>query len=97
MADAGIDRDQGSSSTYYWNVDIPGLTEVQAGSLVTSLPGLPGSTIDPRQWFTVHMDRETAKVLRLALLGLGRDGIGVGLRESVDDWLISTGFEVDDE
>jgi hypothetical protein len=97
MADASAGRDQRFSWKFYWNVDIPGLTEEQAESLVACCPELPGTVVDPRQWFTVHMDRETAEVLRSALLSLGPDSIGVGLRESVEDWLDATDPEAHEE
>jgi hypothetical protein len=92
-ASASTERDQG----FYWSVDIPGLTEEQAASLVDCCPELPGTVVDPRHWFTVHMDRETAQVLRSALLSLGSDSIGVGLREGVEDWLELTAPEVYEE
>jgi hypothetical protein len=97
MADASARRDQGFSWKYYWSVDIPGLTEGQAQSLLDCCPDLSGTAVDPRQWFTVHMDRETAEVLRTALLDLERNSIGVGLREIVEDWLDSTVPEVHEE
>lgn len=88
MADYSPGRDQ-NAWKFYWHVDIPGLTEERAESLVARYPGMHGTVVDPKQWFTAHMDRETAEVLRNALLTLGSDGIGVGLREIVDEWLVS--------
>ncbi len=94
MEDASTGRDQEFYRKYYWSVDVPGLTQERAESLVAYCPELPGTVIDPGLWFTVHMDRDTAEVLRTALLSLGPDSIGVGLRESVDDWLDSIGPKV---
>ncbi|WP_433529540.1 hypothetical protein ACQPYA_25145 [Micromonospora sp. CA-263727] len=90
MTGAGDGGDEDRSGKLYWSVDIPGLTQEQAEALASRFPGLPGTAVDPRQWFTVHIDRETVEVLKRALESVEVDSVGTGLREIAEDWLDST-------
>jgi len=46
------------------------------------------SALDPRDWLTLHLDRESAKTLHAALTGAHEpDGTSQGLVEAIHEWL----------
>lgn len=74
----------------YWAVDWPGLTEAQADRLVEIAAaelGIGGITVDPRYFFTSHIDDETARALASALESQGTPVNAEGLLEVLQDWL----------
>ena len=85
---------QPSFGTSYWALDVPGLTHDQAirlASLVAdSQVGLPASLVDPSQFLTLHLDRESVQVLRAALGAINTNEVGIGLMEIIDDWLLDS-------
>jgi hypothetical protein len=75
---------------FYWNVDVPGLTREQAESLVAtsqSRYGVQGTVLDPRDWFTLHIDLHTAEAVRAALQDSAANDASAGFREILEDWL----------
>jgi hypothetical protein len=78
-----LDRD------YYWSVDIPGLTAEPAAMLADRAiaDGYSASTVDPRDFLTLHMDHGTVEILRDALTAIpGRAG-SQALLDLLSDWL----------
>lgn len=82
----------------YWSVDLPGLTEAGAERLIAPAEGdglsLGGSSGDPRQWFTVHVDVHTVRSVLRALQTLEPDALSTadavvveGITEDLQDWL----------
>ncbi|MFI1399557.1 hypothetical protein [Streptomyces sp. NPDC020681] len=80
---------------FYWSIEIPGLTQGQANELLSivrdSAMGLEPILVNPEKFLTLHIDRATAKALRVGLLSVEPNPIVDGVRESVDDWLTSAG------
>ena len=78
----------------YWAIDIPGLTEPQAALLAAHIAdgpmGLSASLVDPAQFLTLHLNRESVEAISSALACIGTNDIVLGLREILDDWLVST-------
>lgn len=56
---------------YYWSLDFPGMTRSQANELLnrekSRFGGVNGSPVDPGNFLTLHMDRETVEGLLFAL------------------------------
>jgi hypothetical protein len=79
---------------FYWSIDVPGMTEEQARRLAsiirTSGLDLEPLLVNPANFLTFHIDRESAETLRSGLLGIRSNSIGDGLRESIEEWLAST-------
>jgi hypothetical protein len=85
--------DQGQT----WALDVPGLTRAQADELVSFIKdgGISAfaSAVDPADFLTLHLDRETAASLLGAISRGGHadplsDSVNLaGLSEVVSDWL----------
>ncbi|MCU1526948.1 MAG: hypothetical protein JWP75_711 [Frondihabitans sp.] len=75
----------------YWSIDIPGLTEREARSVVEHLPTLgiegEGIMVDPRFFVTVHLDRDSAQAILEALRMAQGDPNLVGDTRSTMDGL----------
>jgi hypothetical protein len=78
----------------YWSLDVPGLTEAEARQIVewvkVSGAGWFGkeSPLDPRDWLTLHLDRESAQTLHAALTDPREpNSSGRGLTEAIGKWL----------
>ncbi|HEY2742886.1 MAG TPA: hypothetical protein VGI69_11985 [Gaiellaceae bacterium] len=83
-----------ASEGHYWSLDVPGLTGAEARQIVewveANSAGWFGkaSPLDPREWLTLHLDRESAKTLHVALTGIDEpNGSGQGLTEAIREWL----------
>ncbi|MBI1379015.1 MAG: hypothetical protein GC157_16270 [Frankiales bacterium] len=85
--------DQGEA----WTLDVPGLTRAQADELVSFIQdsGMSdfATAVDPANFLTLHLDRETAASLRRAISRAGNtdrspDSVDLaGLSEVLSDWL----------
>jgi hypothetical protein len=78
----------------YWAIDLPGLTQVQAEELLgmAEKAGMSfgGTTVDPSQFLTFHIDRATVESLYNALSSIAEDEQGLalsGVREGLKEWL----------
>ncbi|WP_203338305.1 hypothetical protein [Nocardioides limicola] len=78
----------------YWSIDIPGLSEKQAGMLLeyaSAQFGLRGSAVDPSIWLTRHLDVGTveAVVRRLSSeeLDSEEESTVQGVRDDYSEWL----------
>jgi hypothetical protein len=84
------------SGSGYWSMDIPGLTRSQALEMSSILrdrwEGLNPNPVDPATFLTLHMDRESADVIRTALSKVSGESrlIADGLRELIEEWLVAT-------
>jgi hypothetical protein len=78
-------------SEYYWSVDIVGMTEEQARLVSSSIQGvgveLPTLLMNPRNFLTLHLDRESVRILASGLANLPGSAARNGLKESLDSWL----------
>jgi hypothetical protein len=77
------------SRDHYWSVDIPGLTADSAALLAEAAiaDGYPASTVDTRDFLTMHMDRGTVEILRDALTARPSGPGTQGLLELLSDRL----------
>ena len=78
--------------TYYWCVDLPGLTRAEARAVVRfardNTKTLGPSVVDPRSWFTAHLDRDTVLGLVEALRrAQSLDHVPSRMLEHFEDWL----------
>jgi hypothetical protein len=80
----------------YWSLDIPGLTESQADSLIAHAKAQgfghpewesPGSVVDPSHALTVHMDAATVRMLARAIEAAGPDVDTGSMSELFEEWL----------
>lgn len=76
----------------FWTVSTTEMTQEQAQTAVSLIerecPGVLANPVDPAGWFSLHLDRWTAELLRDALVSLARAGGDPGgLLEDVEDWL----------
>ena len=97
-------------SNYYWGIDLPGLTETQATSLLAAARqetwGGLGYLVDPSTSLTLHLDRGSVEILLSALrsaTGGGFPGVDkdldAGVRsliEIFEDWTEFTTADVTD-
>jgi hypothetical protein len=78
-------------SDFYWSLDVPGLTEAQAQMLLKHVRdleiGIGPSTVDPRQFFLMHLDRTSIEQLCELLNGKEENPILFGLKGIMQDWL----------
>lgn len=89
---------------HYWSVDLPGLDRAQAEELLgmAERAGISffgrsflGTTVDPEQFLTLHLDRPTVETLVRALKAVPSDRsspeeadqIAAGIREGLQEWL----------
>ena len=85
MPDAADDR--------YWSVDIPGLTEGEAKQLVEWVKAQQlgwfgsASAVDPGTFLTLHLDRDSARILHDGLMSNPETATEHGLAEAIGDWL----------
>jgi hypothetical protein len=82
----------------YWSIDVTGLDEQGAAQLLETVSSLglgafqSGSAIDPRIWYNRHFDRDTVKMLVIALqtsTDVGKED-RANLLEDMVEWLSST-------
>jgi hypothetical protein len=84
----------------YWSVDIPGLREEEARQLLQWASANRagwfgnGTAVDPREWLTLNLDRESVQMLLDALRAAPNLAPGAdAMAEDFADWLASTSQE----
>lgn len=85
------DDEKAEADFPYWSIDMPGLDERRAvelaGLVRRSVDGIVPTLVDPKLWLTLHLDRETAEVIREALASATPTAVTSSLVESFDEWL----------
>ncbi|MFD0558457.1 hypothetical protein ACFQ3B_15605 [Stackebrandtia endophytica] len=97
-------NENADSNEHFWSIDFPGLTAQGAQKIADTVNsgmfGVDALPVDPHEWFSLHVDAATAKVLLSgvkALLestdvdanGVDRDGVSLmGIIESIEDWIL---------
>lgn len=89
-----MSSDHAEERAFYWSLDIPGLTEERALQVASIIRGsglsLEPLPVNPANFLTLHIDRESAETLMLGLAGIRPNAVSDGLRESIEDWLTWT-------
>lgn len=83
--------DHGSDQPFYWSLDIPSMTAGQALQAISAIKekglGLEPLLVDPANFLTLHLDRESVQAMVDGLAGVRSDPVNDGLRESLEEWL----------
>lgn len=90
--DASQHDARSSDSADYWTVATTAMrreeAEAAAELITATYPGVLASSINPRYFMSLHMDRWTVQALRDAVALFEASGGDVGsMREQFDEWL----------
>ncbi|MBB6570716.1 hypothetical protein HPO96_26780 [Kribbella sandramycini] len=85
-----MDRDRVTQAGFYWSLDLPGLTELEARevqSVVNEvLPDRQAILVDPLHFLSLSLDKMSVESLRDSLSSHG-DAVSSGLREMFEEWI----------
>jgi hypothetical protein len=92
---------------YYWGIDLPGTTRSQASALLDAAKlnewAKYGSLVDPSQFLTLHLDKQSVEMLLSALqsvagAGLPEDNLvfAAGIRAMIEELQNWTAFAATD-
>jgi|SRR3954468_8840202 hypothetical protein len=83
--------DHDPEQPFYWSLDMPGMTAGQALQVISVIKGkglgLEPLLVDPANFLTLHLDRESVQAMVHGLAGVRPDPVSDGLRESLEEWL----------
>jgi hypothetical protein len=96
-----VSNDEELEPPFSWTLDLPGLTEGKARKAVEVLREHAPETladvedadavlVDPRVWFSVIIDRDTAIATRDALRLARSDRTSSAMAENIEEWLDHT-------
>jgi hypothetical protein len=96
-----VSNDEELEPLFSWTLDLPGLTERKAHKVIEVLREHAPETladvedadtvlVDPRVWFSMIIDRDTAIAMRDALRLAGSDRTSSAMVENIEEWLDHT-------